>query len=168
MGLSSLVGRGRVVAAVAVAALLAGGALLAGWERAEGAVITNTTIPFEFKGGPPAECLEEVVSVSGALHVVSTATEDGAGGRHVNLVFNLKDVSGVGQTTGTRYRGSGVTRLNKNIRPPYPSTFTASNKFQLIGQGSGKDFALNATIHFAADANGNLTARVLKVDSSCR
>ena len=59
----------------------------------------------------------ELIHVSGILHTVVTATTSQNGGVHITSHFNSVGVSGVGETTGLRYRENGteVQVLNANV-----------------------------------------------------
>lgn len=158
----------RIVDLRSIAAGVMVGALIALNPLAAAAVDKNITVPFTFTSGALAGCLDETVDVSGNLHMVYTVEDKSDGGKRLNIHYNLEGVTGKGRTTGTKYQGTGVTRLNENFKSPYPSTLSASNKFKLIGQGSASNFTLDSTIQFTVNANGDLTAKVMKISSGCR
>lgn len=98
----------------------------------------------------------ENVDLSGRLHTVISYTINR---NRVSGAFHVQPqgINGVGETTGLRYRGTGVTE----------ETFAGSfrngennnsfvNNFRIIGQGSGNNYIVHETLHFAINADGNV------------
>jgi len=99
----------------------------------------------------------EIVDLSGQLHTLITFTINGnkvSGKQH----FQPQGLSGVGETTGLKYQGTGVTQ----------TSFTASlqngqanntfiNRFDIIGQGPDNSFSVHETAHITFNANGDVT-----------
>lgn len=110
----------------------------------------------------------ENVQLSGTLHIVSRAVDDGSGGFHVSSHSNPQGVSGVGLISGDKYQGTGVTRNNVNFKPPFPSESTYVNNFRIIGQGPGNNYLVHETIHMTVNANGEVTADVVNTSVDCK
>ena len=75
-------------------------------------VTTNEQVPLELTVFIP--CVPENVTVTGTLHIVSHTTVNPDGSFHVVSHFNPQGVSGTGDVTGARYRGTGVTQNTFN------------------------------------------------------
>jgi hypothetical protein len=102
----------------------------------------------------------ESVDLSGSINFLFHSTFDQSGGMHVQLKSNLQGVSGVGTTTGAKYRASDSETLVFNVDvddAPFESTSVSS--FNIIGQGKGNNFVLHESAHFTVDANGDVTAQ---------
>lgn len=109
----------------------------------------------------------EVVSLTGTLHLLIRATTDNTGGVHVGVHSQPVGVSGVGQTTGDTYRGTGVTQDEFNGRVDVGAEDTFVNNFRVIGQGPGNNFTVHQTIHITITANGDVGAVVDNTKISC-
>jgi len=108
----------------------------------------------------------EVVFLNGNLHVLLRFTMDQAGGIHVASHFQPQGISGMGQTTGDMYRGTGVTQDQFNAKVGSEETFI--NNFRIIGQGNGNNFLIHETFHITINANGIPTASVDNFSVDCR
>ena len=99
----------------------------------------------------------ENVDLSGRLHTLISYTINR---NRVSGVFHFQPqgVTGIGETTGETYRGTGVTaetfagsfRNGENN-----NTFV--NNFRLIGQGSAINYVVHETLHFSINADGTVT-----------
>jgi hypothetical protein len=111
----------------------------------------------------------EVVALSGTIHEVFHVTINSNGGATIKILDNPQGVSGVGLTTGAKYRGTGVTQdifsLSGN-NGQYSETFI--NNFRVVGQGPGNNFLVHETFHITFNANGELTASVDNISTTCR
>jgi len=108
----------------------------------------------------------EEVHLTGYLHVTFSQTFDNAGGVHVKMHANPQGISGIGQTTGDTYRGTGVSKTQFNLKVGEQSTIV--DNFNIIGQGPGNNLLVHSTFHITVNANGNLTAWVDNSHSECR
>ena len=111
-------------------------------------------------------CAGELVRLFGQVNLVSHQTYDGNGGFHVKVHTNPMGVRGFGLTSGTPYRGTGVTQWVQNVKVGEQYTFI--NNFRIIGRGSGNNFMLHQTIHYTINANGELTVDFSKISTSCK
>lgn len=108
----------------------------------------------------------EDVYLSGDLHIVSHITRD-PGGYHLDEHYQPKGITGVGMTSGDRYRATGITRSSENFRF-LPYSFTLVNNFRIIGQGTGNNFLLHETFHLTVNGNGGLTADADNYSVDCK
>jgi hypothetical protein len=151
-----------IMATVALAAFMAGPALAA--------VTNNESIPFNLTIFVP--CANggagELVALSGSLHVLTTVTING---NNVSMSTHSQPqgVSGVGLTTGDKYRGTGVTRSDTNYdNVDFPFVTTYVNNFRVIGQGPGNNFTVHETLHTTVNANGDATADFDNIKVDCK
>ena len=107
----------------------------------------------------------ELINLGGAIHVVTEVTiptdpcspSDPCRAVPVTVHLNLAGVSGVGQTTGQRYRVTGATNDSASIT--MPGGFVASAAFQLIPPTPIiPPTAINVQVSLTADSSGNVTA----------
>jgi len=115
----------------------------------------NIDIPFEVVLASPCG---ESVHFTGAFHVETHTVDDANGGAHTQVTANDHKVSGVGVSSGLKYRrvGATVNSFNTNGSLPFEATFT--NSFSFIGQGATNNTLLFETFHITVNANGELTA----------
>lgn len=131
---------------------------------------TNIEVPFAITVFIPCALggVGEVLAISGPLHVLITETIDAAGGTHLGLHFQPKGISGLGLVSGDKYRGTGITRQHINTSALPPFNFTFVNNFRMIGQGSGNNLLVHDTIHLTVNANGDVTADIVKTSVDCK
>lgn len=108
----------------------------------------------------------ETVLLSGNLHILTHTTIDATGGFHTKYHFQPQGVSGVGMTTGTMYRGTGVSQGTVNGKVGLQETIV--NNFRVIGQGRGNNLLIHSVFHITVNANGEVTATVDKFSEVCK
>jgi hypothetical protein len=108
----------------------------------------------------------ELIRVTGTGHMVITTTDSANGGRHTTIHSNVAGLSGIGLTTGTKYRQLGGAReiFNTNVA----NEFTFSQTLRLLGLGPDAS-TLIMTLHQHATVNphGVFTASFTKQTFSC-
>jgi hypothetical protein len=110
----------------------------------------------------------EVVDLSGTLHAVFSTTVNG-NNVHSQYLFNPQGISGVGETTGAKYQGTGETRADMNVDVvAFPLIFTFVNNFKIIGQGPNNNFLVHENLHVTINADGTLTAFVDNFSFTCQ
>jgi hypothetical protein len=109
----------------------------------------------------------ELVDLSGTLHIVSQFRFNPDGTVHVVSHFNPQGVSGVGETTGAKYQGTGVTETVENLTAG-AQEFTSVNNFRIIGQGPDNNLLVHSVAHFTINANGVETATVTVSSDQCQ
>lgn len=99
---------------------------------------------------------EEIIQLSGTLHVASTSVEDGSGGYHVTSHANWQGVEGVNEATGEKFRviSAGKSTFDTKGGLPFTSTRTVHNN--LVGQGFGGVMIMQNTYHITVNAGGGL------------
>lgn len=111
----------------------------------------------------------EFVKLTGELEIRTHAVTDENGGTHLWSHYRPSGVEGVGQVTGTKYRGTGGTFEGESYDAEgNPGVYTMVNNFRLIGQGRGGNLLMHMTVHQAWNADGELTADVDLTDFDCR
>lgn len=108
----------------------------------------------------------EAVTVSGMLHNTFHVTFDSHGGATVIDTSNPHNAAGVGETTGTRYRGVGHTTESFHVGVGLTDTFT--NAFMIVAQVGAPSLRVIETIHLTVNAKGTLTADVFRSRITCR
>jgi len=107
----------------------------------------------------------EVINLGGAIHVVTQITipgdpcapTDPCRGVPVTMQLNLAGVTGIGQTTGKRYRATGATSVSGSIT--MPGGFVANAAFQLVPPDPiVPPSPINVQVFLSADSSGNVTA----------
>jgi hypothetical protein len=129
-------------------------------------VFTNERIPIDL-GAYFVPCANggagEYVPLSGTFHVLYADTTDASGGHHV-VSDGTWTASGVGQTTGSTYKGPSETIGEAN--------FTAGQEVtQLITLrivGKQATFYAYSTAHFTFAPDGTLTADVSNSRAECK
>jgi hypothetical protein len=97
-------------------------------------------------------------------------TENSNGGTTHTIHFNPQGVTGVGEETGTTYRGTGSTTTTvefngKNLQ----RTETFVNNFNIIAtEPSGISSIEHQVVHVTVNAQGEITASVDTGTSTCR
>jgi hypothetical protein len=133
---------------------------------ASAAVVQNVQVPLSITVFSP--CNGDVIAVTGSIHLLATMTADGSGGFHIALMDNVSQVSGVGSVTGATYHGVGGDWLTINAKPPFPFEATETDVFGLISAGSAPNLIVTQTLHTTVNANGTLTANVVRFSAACR
>jgi hypothetical protein len=137
---------------------------------ADAAVEANTTAEFILEVFVPCAAggVGEVVDLSGRLHTLVTFTING---NEVSglLHFQPQGLGGTGETTGARYRGTGVTKSSFSgslQNGQFNTTFV--NNFRIIGQGPGNNFLLHETAHITINADGTVTVNHDNLSTECK
>jgi hypothetical protein len=141
--------------------VLAGVGLLAGLLLslpATAAVITNASFPFSLTVFVPCAAggMGEVVELTGRLHDTFGVTANSNGLFHLEVHDNPQGVSGIGQTTGDRYKATGMTRFQIVSDAPYE--IISVDNFKIIGPGPGNNFTVHDNLHIRIDGEGQVTA----------
>jgi hypothetical protein len=112
----------------------------------------SATIPIDCDNdGTP----EDVVELSGDLHVLVTATTND-NVTTTKVQFVPRNITGTGLITGAAYRGVGLTTQTSTQVSDGPQVFTFVNNFYIIGQAGGYRYLTHETSHVTVDADGNV------------
>jgi hypothetical protein len=99
----------------------------------------------------------EIVDLSGPLHTLIAFTING---NNVSGYFHFQPqgISGIGETTGANYQGTGVTEETfRNSLQNGHANSTFVNNFRIIGQGPGNNYLVHETLHVSVNADGTVT-----------
>jgi len=134
----------------------------------QAAVTTNVKVPVDIPVFIPCAVggTGELVVLQGNLHVLLRFTMSASGTVHAAVHFQPQGISGVGQVTGDKYQGTGVTQDEFNATVGEEETLI--NNFRIIGQGNGNNFLVHQTFHITINANGTVTAFVNMLSVDCR
>ncbi len=115
-----------------------------------------------------SQCAGEFIQFTGVTHMETHTVVDANGGFHSQFTFNDNNISGVGQSSGTKYRRVGAIHSTFNISGSAPLEQTITNSFNFIGQGAKNNTLLIETYHVTVNANGEVTAFVNNSKFECR
>jgi hypothetical protein len=126
---------------------------------------TSTKVPFDITFtpiGPGCENAEDI-HLTGTLNIVLTT----ANGKPIRQ-FHPQDITGVGLTTGTTYRGTGGTIIIGVQDDGHTHTYV--NNFNIIAtEPAGISSIEHLVLHITVNAQGVITADVAPTEhSSCR
>ena len=110
----------------------------------------------------------EIVNLSGSLHTLIALTING---NNVSGYFHFQPqgISGIGETTGDDYQGTGVTEETfRNSLQNGQANSTFVNNFRIIGQGPGNNFLVHETLHLTINADGTLTVSHDNLSIDCK
>lgn len=114
--------------------------------------------------------LGEVVSfsTSGYLHVHTELTFDPAGGFHLKIHTNAQNANAIGLVSGDMYRGTGSfdDMIESSSSLPFEATHIAN--FRIIGQATGNNLLIHATLHTTINANGDVVMELEKMSVDCK
>jgi len=120
---------------------------------------TSDQLPIYFLRS--ADCTNEVVEISGTIHMVNQTQADGSVIGH----FNYQNVRGLGLTSGNIYQVSAVDDIR--VGAPFPSSITSVQSFHLISRGSESNLLVQVLYHITVNANGEMTASIDDLNMQC-
>jgi hypothetical protein len=108
----------------------------------------------------------EEVRLTGTIHTVFRFVSNGTNGIHGKFHANDQGISGIGLTTGDKYHRTGAT--NSELNAKVGEEATATDSFNVIGQGNGNNFLAHVTVHINVNPDGTVTADVFKISIECK
>jgi hypothetical protein len=90
----------------------------------------------------------ENVHVTGDLRYDVHSTVDGTGVYHLNIKSNTSNLTAIGQTTGTFFRGTMGERINSRAQDNLNSDVRIADVIHFVATGSGDSYSLIANSHF--------------------
>lgn len=154
------------------AGLLMSAATATGSATAWAAPATATTQDLEIQIAPGTTltnpCNGEVVALSGFMHLITHETLAADGQQTLVANSNFQDVMGQGDlgnmyhavnSVGVEINGSGQTQQ---------SEITAPQQMLWVSTGSAPNFDSFVLLHGTTNADGQVTATVTVMDTSCR
>jgi hypothetical protein len=157
--------RGAIYAAVALLAL----GVAAGASAQATVTVTKETMDVS---GFAFVCPTEVVRLSGTATETIRLTQSGVRFSQTD-VFKMDGATGVGRTTGTVYRVTGVNVItltgpgNFGEGTKGARTGTLVTTWNLVPVGGGTPFSLQVTFHTTQDPLGNFHADVFETHLDC-
>jgi hypothetical protein len=143
-------------------------ALAAGVALAQANTVTDSRkVPVDLVAENP--CTGELVELTGHFHFVQHVTEDANGGFHVKIHGNFHG-QGV-SSSGAKYVDHNSSNFQLNFRADSAVTFTRTVSGVMIRQGSAApadDLVVKFLTRFTINANGEVTAEVLKAKIECK
>ena len=112
-------------------------------------------------------CTGEVVDFSGYVDWLISSDIDPSGSIHFVVQTNLADFSGVGETSGIKYQGTGHGGSVLNVQGPFPMEFTNNMDEQMISQGSAPNLTTTFKDHMTINADGSVTATYFTLTNAC-
>jgi hypothetical protein len=93
----------------------------------------------------------EAVRVTGDVRYDVHSTVDGTGVIHLNIKSNTSNLTAIGQTSGTVFRGTMGERINSRAEDYLNSDVRIADVIHFAATGSGDSYSLVATSHFVVD-----------------
>jgi hypothetical protein len=162
--------RVRVVVVVSALALAVGLLTLALLAKPAQAQTQRERVPVEFDFLNP--CTGETILFRGTVQVFFEEKQDANGGSHFQVHAHLHG-QGVGLTSGDKYVLNETQNNHQNFRVPSESgaaNFHITQSLRVIRQGQdmlGDDFQSEFLLHLTINANGDVTADVVRTESQC-
>ena len=130
---------------------------------------TNEQFPIDLRvGNVCSNDPNEIIQISGTLHVNSTTISDGNGGFHVTSHANWQGVEGTNLTNGDMYRfiSRGKSSFNTNGELPFTSTMTTHNN--MVSQSTGAILVMQILFKITVNANGQITTLFNHQSAECK
>lgn len=138
------------------------------WHAASASAATvsheNTTVVSSFVQAAN-DCLAEDVQVTGELHVVTNVVEDTAGGTHVVVVLEWRNLVGTGTTSGAVYHG--IAGDHSEFSSTSSGNEITTNFRTVLVSPSGANLVLHGLFHETIDADGTVRTEVESEQISC-
>ena len=105
-------------------------------------------------------CGGEFLAVNGTLHQMMTTLQNKSWARF-RLFTSYQDLNGVGLTSGTRYRVSGISKGERSVYHGFfPHDYTTVDTLKLIPEDGGDTLLLHQNTHVTVIADGSLFGKV--------
>jgi uncharacterized repeat protein (TIGR01451 family) len=119
--------------------------------------------------GAYVECANEVVLLSGTLHAsFHTLYNTKTGSSQFESLFNPQGITGQGLTSGETYHATGMTREAVKWTGPFPDSYTYQNNFRIIGEKTGNNLLVHATVHVMFAPDGSVKTSVTHDSFACK
>jgi hypothetical protein len=93
----------------------------------------------------------ETVRVTGDLRYDVHSTLDGTGVSHLNIKSNTSNLTAIGETSGTFFRGTMAERINSRAEDYLNSDVRIADVIHFAATGSGDSYSLMVKSHFIVD-----------------
>ncbi len=108
----------------------------------------------------------EDIRLTGTLNIVLVEKTNGNGHVVFHLGTNPQGATGMGLTTGTVYRATGITLETVTVSPGFTDTFV--NNFRIIGPGRTANVLIHEVFHVTVNAQGVVTAELDHFTAECK
>jgi hypothetical protein len=95
----------------------------------------------------------DVINLSGNEHFLF----DFSDGVHQKFQTNYQGITGVSQTKGQKYQGTGVTETTFASKVGATFTVTAAGSSVLVGQGTSTNLIVHQNTHVTINPSGTVT-----------
>jgi len=113
-------------------------------------------------------CAGEVLAVNGTLHQLMTTLQNHAWVRS-RLYTSYQDLNGIGLTSGTTYRISGISKDSQSVYFGFfPRDYTTVDTLKLIPDDGGETLVLHQNTHVTIHPDGTVTASVDNARLECK
>ena len=106
---------------------------------------------------PCAGAQGELVELHIREQIVTHESVDTQGRTHLHFIVNDKGSTGVGLSSGIRYRQVGATRENDLMIGDTPMVASFGNALNLIGHGTAPNLTIHETFHLTITGSGVTT-----------
>jgi hypothetical protein len=89
--------------------------------------------------------------VTGKLRYDVHTAQDGNGVIHLSIKSNTSDLTGVGMSSGTFFRGTMAEHINSKAEDYLNEDVRTTDMIRFVAPGSGSAYALQVTSHFIVD-----------------
>ena len=93
----------------------------------------------------------ESVRVTGDVRYDVHSTLDGTGVYHLNIKSNTSNLTAIGQTSGTFFRGTMAERIDSRAEDYLNSDVRIADVIHFVATGSGDSYSLIVNSHFILD-----------------
>jgi hypothetical protein len=107
----------------------------------------------------------EDIELTGTLNFVVVDQTSAAGTEAIHFAANPQGATGLGLTTGTVYRATGITLETVTLTTGVSDTFV--NNFRIIGPGLTANLLIHEVFHATVNANGVLTVIFDRATAEC-
>ena len=110
----------------------------------------------------------ELVELQVREQVVTHESIDTQGKIHFHFIVNDKGTTGVGLSSGTRYRQTGATTESYFVIGDSPVVVSVGNALNLIAQGTAPNLTIHETFHLTINRRGVATVERETQRIECR
>ena len=109
----------------------------------------------------------ERIHLTGNLHIILFSNTGPAGNEIVKSQANPQGLSGIGEMTHLRYRGTGMSQVISTVKD-MNNTYTTIDNMNFIAPGKAGNFTMHTITHVTVNANGQTTAQVAVAGTTCK
>ena len=122
---------------------------------------------FPVDGTAIAGCNGEIIDLHGTIHSIVNVTQTSSGLISAFTISNYRDVTGVGETTGAKYRMFWLDGLHSLILPNGQSTFTTFDTLRMTSDGNAPNSVSTQMSVYSVRADGTVTLSIQHARATC-